>query len=91
MTDLENLSQKRAARHEARRPLSRLERAAQFSRNRKAIIPVLEGRSRAGLSHDTAGSLVARYFDCMALPHAGDAALRRFRMKSPPQLAASFI
>jgi hypothetical protein len=57
---------------------------------KKAIIPVLR-QARAGGSHDTIGSLVARYFDCVALPHAGDAALGRFRMKRPPQLAASFI
>ena len=37
-----------------------------------------------GLSHDTAGSLVVRYFDCVALPHTGGAALPRFRMKRPP-------
>ena len=58
--------------------------SAQFSRNRKAIIPVSEA-SFGGASHDTAGSLVARYFDCVALPHAGGAALRRVRMKRPSQ------
>jgi hypothetical protein len=55
--------------------------SAQFSRNGKAIIPVPEARPRAGLSHDTAGSLVARYFDCVALPRTGGAALPRLRMK----------
>ena len=42
--------------------------SAQFSRNRKAIIPVPEASFGRG-SHDTTGSLVARYFDCVALPH----------------------
>jgi hypothetical protein len=41
-------------------------------------------QARAGLSHDTAGSLVVRYFDCVVLPHASCAALPRFRMKRPP-------
>jgi hypothetical protein len=41
-------------------------------------------------SYDTAGSLVARHLDCVALPHARDAALPRLRMKRPPQLGAPF-
>jgi hypothetical protein len=55
LTDLENLSQKRAARHEARRPLSRLERADLHSS------PETERRSspyvRAGLGR---GSLMTQ-------------------------------
>jgi hypothetical protein len=57
---------------------------AQFSRNQKAIIPVLR-QARRG-SHDTTRSLVARYFDCVVLPHAGGAALPRLRMKRRSQL-----
>jgi hypothetical protein len=41
-------------------------------------------------SYDTAGSLVARHLDCVALPHARDAALPRLRMKRPPQLGPPF-
>ena len=33
---------------------------------------------------------MARYLDCVALPHARDAALPRLRMKRPPQLGPPF-
>jgi hypothetical protein len=33
---------------------------------------------------------VARYFDCVALPHTGRAALPRLRIKRPPQLGPPF-
>jgi hypothetical protein len=47
-------------------------------------------QARAGGSHDTTGSLVDRYFDCVALLHAGGAALPWSRMKRPPQLGPPF-
>jgi hypothetical protein len=66
-----------------RATLSRLERALAHSSSETERLssPYLPEAGKSGGSHDTAESLVARYFDCVALPLGGDAALPRLRMK----------
>ena len=68
-----------------RATLSRLERALAHSSSETERLssPYLPEAGKSGGSHDTAESLVARYFDCVALPLGGDAALPRLRMKRP--------